>query len=69
IIYDYAIAFHQKRLPAEHLLKSLLPLYIGKTVSFVLQVGPMEAHEAETEIDKLCLEFEHGKDFLCTCWK
>ncbi|MBU1214733.1 MAG: glycosyl transferase family 2, partial [Gammaproteobacteria bacterium] len=69
VIYDYAIAFHQKRLPAEHLIKSLLPLYIGKTASFVMEVDALEAHEAEAEIDKLCLAFERGKDYLCTCWK
>ncbi|MFA5370654.1 MAG: cell wall biosynthesis glycosyltransferase [Sideroxydans sp.] len=69
IIYDYAIAFHLKRLPAEHLLKSLLPLYIGKTASFVLQVDSLEQYEAEAEIEKLCLEFENGKDYLRKCWK
>ncbi|MBU0621534.1 MAG: glycosyltransferase [Gammaproteobacteria bacterium] len=69
IVYDYALAYHRKLLPAEHLLKSLLPLYIGKTASFVLQAGPMTAHEAEAEIEKLCLEFESGKEYLLTRWK
>jgi glycosyltransferase involved in cell wall biosynthesis len=69
IVYDYAIAFHLKKLPREHLIKSLLPLYIGKTASFVLEVDPMTQHEAEAEIEKLCLEFEKGKDYLLTCWK
>lgn len=69
IVYDYAIAFHLKKLPREHLIKSLLPLYIGKTASFVLEVDPMTQHEAEAEIEKLCMEFENGKDYLLTCWK
>jgi hypothetical protein len=69
IIYDYAIAFHLKKLPAEHLIKSLLPLYVGKTASFVLGVGMLQQHEAEAEIEKLCMEFENGKDYLLTCWK
>jgi len=69
IIYDYAIAFHLKKLPAEHLIKSLLPLYVGKTASFVQEVGTMEQQEAEAEIEKLCMELERGKDYLCTCWK
>ncbi|MDZ4201100.1 MAG: cell wall biosynthesis glycosyltransferase [Gallionella sp.] len=68
IVYDYAIAYHRKLLPTEHLLKSLLPLYIGKTASFVLQAGLMTAHEAEAEIEKLCLEFESGKDYLLSRW-
>lgn len=69
IIYDYAIAFHEKKLPAEHLIKSLTPLYIGKTASFVLAAEKMDAAEAEAEIEKLCLEFENNKDYLASRWK
>ena len=69
IIYDYALAFHRRQLPTEHLLKSLLPLYVGKTASFVLEVTPLAAHEAEDEIEKLCMEFERGKEYLRSQWK
>ena len=69
VIYDYAIAFHQKRMPAEHLIKSLTPLYLGKTASFILAAELMEGPEAEAEIEKLCLEFENNKDYLVTSWK
>jgi len=69
IVYDYALAFHLHKLPREHLLKSLLPLYVGKTASFILEVEPMAPHEAEAEIEKLCLEFESGKEYLLSRWK
>ncbi|MBI1175380.1 MAG: glycosyl transferase family 2 [Sideroxydans sp.] len=69
VIYDYAIAFHQRKMPAEHLIKSLTPLYLGKTASFILEAEHMEAHEAEAEIEKLCLEFESSKSYLITNWK
>lgn len=69
IVYDYALAFHLRKLPREHLLKSLLPLYVGKTASFIIEVEPMAPHEAEAEIEKLCLEFENGKEYLLTRWK
>ena len=69
IIYDYALAFHQKKLPTEHLIKSLTPLYVGKTASFILAAEHMEAVEAEVEIEKLCMEFESSKDYLATRWK
>lgn len=64
VIYDYALAFHQRKLPAEHLIKSLTPLYLGKTASFILAARDMEAGEAESEIEKLCVEFENNKDYL-----
>ena len=69
VIYDYAIAFHEKKLPAEHLIKSLTPLYLGKTASFILEVEQMGQQEAEAEIEKLCLEFEKNKEYLITSWK
>ena len=69
IIYDYAIAFHQKKLPTEHLIKSLTPLYLGKTASFILEVEQMGQQEAEAEIEKLCQEFENSKEYLIASWK
>jgi glucosylglycerate synthase len=68
IIYDYALAFHQKKMPAAHLIKSLTPLYIGKTASFVLAVDPLSPAQAEGEVEKLCLAFEQQKDYLVNGW-
>lgn len=69
IICDYAIAFHRKKMPAAHLIKSLTPLYIGKTASFIRTAENMDASGAEAEIEKLCIEFERNKDYLVTNWK
>lgn len=69
IVYDYALAFHRRKMPAEHLIKSLTPLYVGKTASFVMEAENMGQSEAEAEIEKLCIEFENGKEYLTTHWK
>ncbi|MCK9201449.1 MAG: cell wall biosynthesis glycosyltransferase [Gallionella sp.] len=69
IVYDYAIAFHQRKLSREHLIKSLLPLYMGKTAAFVIEVEPLAQHEAEEAVERLCLDFENGKDYLLARWK
>ncbi len=68
IIYDYALAYYKKKLPAEHLLKSLTPLYLGKTVSFVQEMENLEQAGVETAIEKLCLEFEREKNHLINNW-
>jgi len=67
VIYDYAIAFHRKKLPAEHLVKSLTPLYLGRTASFILEA--MDQAGAERVIESLCAAFEQNKDYLITSWK
>ena len=69
VIYDYAIAYHKKKLPIEHLIKSLTPLYLGKTASFILEVEQMDQYGAEAEIEKLCKEFENNKEYLVSNWK
>jgi glycosyltransferase involved in cell wall biosynthesis len=62
IIYDYAIAFHKKKLPREHLIKSLTPLYVGKTASFILAAEHMEGLEADAEIERHCMEYDSNKE-------
>ncbi|MDZ4164460.1 MAG: glycosyltransferase [Smithellaceae bacterium] len=69
IIYDYALAYRKKGLPTGHLLKSLTPLYLGKTASFIQEVRDMDQNGAEEEIEKLCLAFEQGKDYLLNNWR
>jgi superfamily I DNA and/or RNA helicase len=54
---------------AEHLIKSLIPLYLGKTASFVTEVRDSDHEGAEAEIEKLCLAFEENKDYLVNNWR
>jgi len=54
-------------LPA-HLIKSLTPLYIGKTAAFILAADAMTPAEVELEIEQLCLAFERDKDYLASAW-
>src|SRR5574341_591629 len=68
IVYDYALAYHRRKFPQEHLLKSLTPLYLGKTASFVMEAADLGQDEAEGEIEKRCLEFEQNKDHLVNNW-
>jgi glycosyltransferase involved in cell wall biosynthesis len=68
IIYDYALAYHKKKISAEHLLKSLTPLYLGKTASFVLEAADLDQDQAEARIEQLCAEFEENKHFLVNNW-
>lgn len=68
IIYSFAIAAHMKLINKEHLLKSLTPLYIGRTASFVLETWQSDAEEVEEKIENLCIAFENKKDLLVKKW-
>ncbi|MBI4378574.1 MAG: glycosyl transferase family 2 [Nitrospinae bacterium] len=68
IIYSFAITSHKKVISREHLLKSLTPLYIGRTASFVKETRDSDAIEVEGKIERLCGVFEERKTFLIKKW-
>ncbi len=67
-VYDFALAHHRRKIPPEHLLRAFLPLYLGRTASFVLEAASLEQAEVEALIDATCLEFEQQKDYLERSW-
>lgn len=68
IIFSFAAAAHRKTINEEHLLKSLTPLYIGRTASFVMETWESGAQEVEDKIERLCVAFENNKSFLREAW-
>ena len=68
IIYSFAIASHKKVISKEHLLKSLTPLYIGRTASFVKETWNSDASEVEGKIEHLCRIFEERKTLFIERW-
>lgn len=69
IIYCFAVAYHKKNINREHLLKSLTPLYIGRTASFVKETLDSDALEVEEKIEQLCVRYEARKPFLIDNWQ
>jgi glucosylglycerate synthase len=68
IAYGFALAVHRKVMNKEHLLKSLTPLYIGRTASFVIENRSSQAEEVEQKIEALCVVFERKKGMLLQHW-
>jgi glucosylglycerate synthase len=68
LIYEAATAYHHRLLDREHLLQSLVPLYLGRTASFVLEVTESSAPQVEERIEALCQVFEMEKPYLAQCW-
>ena len=68
LVYEFAAAYHHRNLPREHLLRSLTPLYLGRTAGWVVQAAPYGAHEVETELDTLSARFEALKPHLRVRW-
>ena len=67
-IYNFALAAHRNALNKEHLLKSLTPLYIGRTASFVIEAWDSSGPEVEEKIDTLCGVYENFKPSFADRW-
>jgi glycosyltransferase involved in cell wall biosynthesis len=69
VVHDYAIAYRRRVLPGDQLLRSLVPLYLGRTASFVLATRESDAAEVEATIRGLADEFVRQKAALCQRWR
>ncbi len=67
-VYDFALAYHRQVLPSDQLLGSLVPLYLGRTASFVRATADSGADEVETVIRSLADEYVRQKPYLLERW-
>ncbi|MEW5746876.1 MAG: glycosyltransferase [Nitrospirota bacterium] len=68
IVYSFALAEHRNVINKGHLLKSLTPLYIGRTASFVLETLESDARAVEAKIEALRAVFEQKKEAFARGW-
>ena len=68
MIYEAATAYRYRLIDREHLLQSLVPLYLGRTASFVLEVTESNASQVEERIERLGQVFEAEKPYLAQKW-
>jgi len=68
VVYDFAIAYKRNLLPIDQLVDVLLPLFYGKTWSFVLETQSMNTQQVEEFIEDQCLQFEKSKPYLVERW-
>jgi len=68
-VYDFATAFHHRVWPVDQLMKSMIPLYLGRTASFVIENQDSTANEVEIKIENLCRQYEQLKPLLIERWE
>jgi hypothetical protein len=69
VIYDFALGYHHRVMHPEHLVRSLTPLYLGRTAGFINQTEDSSPDEVEKTIDGLCREFMEQKEYLKSRWR
>jgi glucosylglycerate synthase len=68
-VFEFLVAYHGAVMTREHVTQTLLPLYLGRTASFLLEhesSGPTAVHDA---LDALGQAFEQAKPEAAARWK
>ncbi|MFQ5663380.1 MAG: glycosyltransferase [Terriglobia bacterium] len=69
LVYEFAAAFHKRKLDSKHLMHSLTPLYLGWLASFVRRTQAASGDDTEQEIERLCRTYEQLKPRLVERWE
>jgi hypothetical protein len=69
IVYDFALGYHYDVVYREHLLRSLVPLYLGCTAGFVGQTRARSGADTEAAVDAVGSAFERQKPYLADRWR
>lgn len=68
ILYSYSAAYKNEVVERESLLQSLVPLFVGKTLSYAKKTERMSIQQAEEYIENECMIFEEAKPYLLNKW-
>lgn len=68
ILIEFAVAYKNGAYDRDKIMESLMPLYFGRTCSFVVELEPMTIQQAEEVIEDQCIVFERCKPYLLERW-
>ena len=69
VVYDFALGHHWSVVYRDHLLRSLVPLYLGRTAAFVLATRRRDAAAVESALTDVAAAFEREKPYLVDRWR
>ncbi len=69
VVYDFALAHHYGVVHRDHLVRSLVPLYLGRTAAFVVATTTRDAAGTEATFESVATAFERQKPYLVARWR
>jgi hypothetical protein len=69
VVGEFAVAHHERRLPRDHLLRALTPLYLGRVAAFLLETKATSRPGAIDALERVGLAFEAEKAALSARWR
>lgn len=69
VVSDFALAYHERRLPRDHLLRALTPLYLGQVAAFLREAQESPPSRLPDILEAIGRAFEAEKEFLRARWR
>jgi hypothetical protein len=69
VVFDFALGHRFGVVHREHLLRSLVPLYLGRTAAFVTATQSSDGAETEAALERVGAAFEAEKRYLTERWR
>jgi glycosyltransferase involved in cell wall biosynthesis len=69
VVYDFALGHHYGVVHREHLLRSLVPLYLGRTAAYVAATRRADGEATERALEAVASAFERQKPYLVEHWR
>ncbi|HSD50596.1 MAG TPA: glycosyltransferase [Candidatus Methylomirabilis sp.] len=69
VVCDFALAFHERRLSRDHLVRALTPLYLGRVAAFLLEAQTAPASRLPVILENIDRAFEEEKERLRARWR
>ncbi len=68
MLFDFAVANRNAEVPQDELLKSLVPFYHARLLSYVNRTMQMDTREAEEYLENISRTFQKEKPYLIQRW-
>jgi glucosylglycerate synthase len=69
VVYDFALGHHYGVVHREHLLRSLVPIYLGRTAAYITATRRASADTTEQILETVAVAFERQKPYLVEHWR
>lgn len=67
-VFEFAASYHRSVMNRDHILQALVPLYRGRSLTFLLEDQDGSGENIEKREESLCGEFERLKPYLLQIW-
>ncbi len=69
VVLGFALSHHERRVPRDHLLRALTPLYLGRVAAFLLEAQRTPVERLPDLLEAIGRAFEAEKEWLQARWR